>query len=405
MPQFTYKAKDRKGALISGQLEADNRLAVTGRLQAMGYYPLDIQALEAGGGALASLGKRGRRIKHSDMAAFYRQMSDLIGAGVPLVKALGIVKNQAPNPSLTALLAQVMNDVQEGDTFAAALEKHAEVFSKLNVALVRAGEAGGLLDQTLSRIADYSETQEELRAKIKSALAYPMIMVVVGISAVAILLMFVMPKVMTIFDELGQTLPMITESLLLLVRLLDTYKFLILGGLALGIIGVRKFIATEAGGRKFHQLLLRLPLMGPLLLKREMAAFARTLGSLLRNGVPILNALGIAAEVTSLRPIREEIAKIPESITQGAGIAHSLRGSPMFPSVVVNMVAVGEETGHLPEVLLRVAHSYEVQVERDIKTLTSFIEPVIILALGLVVGYIVFAMLLPIFSIDPTQGL
>lgn len=409
MPQFTYKAKDRKGALINGQLEAETRSAAGARLQSMGYFPVAINeagSSENGTGALGAFGRaRAKRIRHSDLADFYRQMADLIGAGVPLVKALGIVKNQTPNPALTAVLAQVVSDVQEGDTFAAALDKHQKHFNKLNVALVRAGEAGGLLDETLQRIADYSETQEELRAKIRAALAYPMIMVGVGTVAVGILLTVVMPKVLTIFTELDQEIPWMTNSLLLFVTFLSNFKYYLIVAIAVAAGSFYRFVHTETGAYKFHRFLISLPKLGTLIIKREVAAFARTLGSLLRNGVPILNSLSIAAEVTTIRPIRQEIEKIPDSITQGSGIANALRGSALFPPLVVNMVAVGEETGHLPEVLLRVAGSYETQVDRDIKTLTSFIEPLIILVLGIVVGYIVFSMLLPIFSIDPTKGL
>jgi type II secretory pathway component PulF len=331
-------------------------------------------------------------------------MSDLIGAGVPLVKAIGIIKNQTTNPTLTALLGQVNSDVQGGDTFASALEKHPLVFNKLNVALVRAGEAGGLLDQTLGRIADFAEAQDELRAKIKSALAYPMIMVFVGASAVAVLLTFVMPKVLVIFKDLNQTLPGMTQLLIAVSNFLQNYWYLLFIGGAVAWFLFKRYVATDHGCYQYHMFLLKLPKLGDLILKREIAGFTRTLGSLLRNGVPILNALSISAEVMTIRPIRDQIEKIPESITQGQGMAPSLRVSPLFPSVVVNMVAIGEETGHLPDILLRVAQSYETQVEREVKTLTSFIEPVIILALGLVVGFIVIAMLLPIFSLDPTAG-
>lgn len=408
MPQFSYKAKDRKGQIINGQLEAETRQAAGARLQSMGYFPVDIREVDAAdaGGAFAALtGGHARRIRNSDLADLYRQMSDLIGAGVPLVKALSIVKNQTPNPALAAILAQVVNDVQEGETFAGALEKHPKQFNKLNVALVRAGEAGGLLDQTLARVADYSESQEELRSKIRSAMAYPMIMVSVGAIAVTVLLTYVMPRVITIFEQLEQDLPFITSSLLWLVEFVGAYKYILLGTIAITAAVMFKLLKTDQGSYKFHQLLLKLPKVGMLITKREVAAFARTLGSLLHNGVPILSSLSIAAEVATIRPIREEIEKIPDSITQGSGIATSLRGSTLFPPLVVNMVAVGEETGHLPDVLLRVAASYENQVDRDVKTLTSFIEPVIILGLGLIVGYIVFAMLLPIFSIDPTKGM
>jgi type II secretion system protein F len=407
MPQFTYKAKDRKGELISGALEAESRAAVSARLQAMGYFPLDIQGGEdKSTGALAQLTKkRGPRIKSPDLTSFYRQMSDLIGAGVPLVKALSIVKAQTPNPTLAAMLGTVNADVQGGDTFAVALGKHPLVFSKLNIALVRAGEAGGLLDQTLGRIAEYSESQDELKGKIRAAMAYPMIMVFVGATAVIVLLTYVMPKVLEIFKDLNQAMPAMTMWLINVSEFLKGYWWALIASVFAAVVLFRRWVATDAGARAYHTLLLKLPMFGDLLLKREIANFARTLGALLRNGVPILNALSISAEVMTMRPIREEIEKIPEGITQGAGMAPTLRASPLFPPVVVNMVAIGEETGHLPDVLLRVAGSYERVVDQSIKTLTSFIEPLIILAMGLVVGFIVIAMLLPIFSIDPSQGM
>lgn len=412
MPLYTYKAKDRKGAVISGSLEAESRTAVNTRLQAMGYFTVSIQGgpettttVSKGGKVTKVAVRRSVRIKAEDQASFYRQMSDLIGAGVPLVKALNIVKGQTPNPRLMEILSQVSADVQGGDTFASALEKHTSVFNKLTVALVRAGETGGMLDQTLSRIADFAENQDELRSKIKSAMAYPVIMMIFGSVVIFVLLTFVMPKILDIFKELGQELPLPTKILIAVSGFLRVYWVFMGAGIAGAVFLFRRFIRSESGAFRYHTILLQIPKFGELILKREIAAFTRTLGALLGNGVPILNAIAIAAEVMTIRPIRNEIVKIPEGITQGAGIAPTLRASSLFPPVVVNMVAIGEETGHLPEVLLRVADSYESQVERAIKTLTSFIEPVIIMLMGIVVGAIVISLLLPIFSLDPTQGM
>lgn len=407
MPMFTYKAKDRSGTAVSGTLEAESRVAVSTRLQAMGLFPVDIRSeAEAGGGKLARIsGGRKARIKSIDLMNFYQQMSDLIGAGVPLVKALSVVKNQTQNPAMAAVLTQVSSDVQEGATFAKALERHGRYFSNLTVALVRAGEAGGLLDQTLRRVAEYAEAEEELRSKIKAALAYPIIMIVLGVAAIGVLLGFVMPKVMVVFDELNQTMPAMTRFVQSISNFIAGYFHVIGIALVLGYFLLRRYIHTDKGAHQFHHVLLRIPVLGVLLLKREVAAFTRTLGSLLRNGVPILNAIEISSQVLTMLPIRDDVSSIPESITQGSGIAPALRESKLFPPVVVNMVAIGEETGQLPEVLMRVAQSYESQVERQIKTLTSIIEPLIIVALGVIVGFVVLAMLLPIFSLDPSQGL
>ena len=406
MPSYTYRAKDQKGQSINGTLEAESRGAVNARLQAMGYFPFDIQGGdETDGGTLKSLNlKRGARVRNDDLTIFYRQMSDLIGAGVPLVKSIGIIKSQTENSHLAEILSQVNADVQGGDTFASALEKHDRIFSKLTVALVRAGEAGGLLDETMNRIADYSESQEEVRSKIKSALAYPIIMVVVGMLAIIVLLTFVMPKVLAIFDELNQQLPFLTQVLIDVSGFLQKYGIFLMVGLIGLFIGFKQYIKTDHGAMKFHGLLLRIPKFGSLILKKEVGAFARTLGSLLQNGVPILDALDISAEVMTLMPIRSELHSIPESITQGAGMSPALRQSRLFPSVVVNMVAIGEETGHLPEVLARVANSYETQVDRDLKMLTSIIEPLVMVILGVVVLIIVLAMLLPIFTMDPSAA-
>jgi type II secretory pathway component PulF len=402
---FAYKAKDRAGAGVAGTIEAESRSAVAMRLQAMGLFPVDIQGQQAADGSLGWLGQLGRaRVRSMDLTNFYMQMSDLIGAGVPLVKALSIVKNQTPNPALTQILAQVNADVQEGATFAKALERHPKQFNNLTVALVRAGEAGGLLDQSLLRVSEYAEAEDELKSKVKAAMVYPAFMLVLGTIAI-IVLMSLLPKIMVVFDEMHQTLPAITRIVQKVSYFMANYWPVMGATLVAGFFLARRYVRTDRGAMQFHRFLLKVPALGQLLLKREVAAFTRTLGSLLRNGVPILSAIDISSEVLGMRPIRDDVKKIPDSVTQGTGVAAALRESEMFPSVVVNMVAVGEETGQLPEVLLRVAHSYETQVDREVKTLTSILEPTIIVCLGVVVAIVVMAMLLPIMTIDPSKGL
>ncbi len=410
MPYFTYKARDAQGKLISGTLESDSRSSVVARLQVMGYFPVDIRGGEAtstGARPAASrwLGRipfgRGR-VRSGDLTMFYRQMSDLVGAGVPLVKALGIVKEQSPSPALRGLLSQVDQDVQSGDTFARALARHPGTFNRLATAMIHAGEAGGLLEETLGRLADFAEMEEELRGRVKSALAYPLIMSAAGLLAVIVLITFVIPRIVSIFRDLNQTLPVTTQLLIAVSEFLGAYWYLLAGGLALALGGARRYVRSSAGALHYARLQLKLPVLGEVILKRDVARFARTLGSLLKNGVPILSALEIANEVLTNALIRADTEKIPDGITQGVGVARSLKGSAFFPPVVVNMIAIGEETGNLPGVLLKVASTYEGQVDRSIKTLTSILEPLIILIMGLVVGFIVISMLLPIFSLDPT---
>lgn len=410
MPYFTYKAKDSKGELINGTLEADSQSTVISRLQTMGYFPLEIvgapedEEPKALGERFRRLVRTSGKIKTNDLTIFYRQMSDLVSAGVPLVKSLGIVKTQSDNDALRRLLSKVDQDVQGGDTFARALGRHPQAFDKLSVAMVRAGEAGGLLEETLDRLADFAEQEEEVRGRVRSALAYPVIMIIAGGLAVGVLVTFVIPRIVTIFEDLQQTLPLMTQILIGVTDFLSTFWLLVLGAGFAAAALARRYVSTEAGRIVFHRALLKIPVLGEVILKREIARFTRTLGSLVRNGVPILNALDIASEVLTNVIIREEIARIPEGITQGAGMAGTLRGSQFFPPVVINMIAIGEETGNLHSVLLKVASSYEVQVDRSVKTLTSIIEPLIILVMGLLVGFIVISMLLPIFELDPTKG-
>jgi len=404
MPNFTYKAKDARGEAIHGSMEAESQAIVINRLQSMGYFPLLVHA-EVTSKRTSALSKflRGR-VRNSDISAFNRQLADLISAGIPLVKALAIIVNQTPNENLREIISTVSADVQGGDTLASALSKHPSVFSKLYCAMVRAGETGGMLDSILERLADFSEMEDEIRNKLKSAMIYPAVMIVAGMTAITILMTVVIPKIMSIFKDMDQALPVPTQILIGIMNFLGNKWYLIIGGALLGCGAIYKFLHTEEGRAFWHRTQLKIPIVGDVILKREIARFARTLGSLLKNGVSILSSLEITREVMSNNLVQEEILKVSEDITQGSGIAAPLKGSKIFPPLVVNMVAIGEETGRLHDVLLRIASSYEIQVERSIKTLTSLIEPMIILFMGLVVMFVVVSMLLPIFTLDPTQG-
>ncbi len=441
MATFTYKAKDKSGSIVEGNMDADGKAAVVSRLQQMGYFPMRIVPAGAAGKAApktsgtsksktaigfgrkkatASSSSRSKAVakptgssgfsgfrkglKAADIASFNRQLADLIGAGIPLVKALGLLGKQTQNEELHGIIMKVLEDVQEGATFADALSKHERVFSKLYVAMVRSGEAGGMLGEVLNRLADLSESEEQLKGKIKSALAYPAVMVLAGSGAVFVMFSFVIPKITGTFEQLNQALPAPTEILIRISEFTQSYWYLVLGGLALLIMGTYQFINTAEGRAMWHRLQLKLPVFGDLIRKREVARFTRTLGSLLRNGVSILTALEIVKEVQENTIFKEEVEAVVEEITQGASMAKPLTGSAVFPPVAINMIAIGEETGRLPDVLLRISDSFEGQVDRSVRALTSLIEPVIIVVMGIVIGFIVIAMLLPIFSLDPTGG-
>lgn len=400
MGTFSYRAKDRKGTPIEGVMDAESAAAATSRLQAMGYFPLEVAEV----GRRASAGLRGLsflgRPRIADVSAMFRQMADLIGSGVQLVRALGVVAEQTPNEQLRAILGEIAQDVSSGDSLAQAMAKHPRVFPRLHCSLVRAGEVGGMLASVLERLADFAEQEEELRSKIWSALAYPLVMVAAGAAAIAVLVTVVIPKITQIFNGMDQALPTMTMILIAVLDFLGAFWWAILAGaVALGL-GLWNVVRTEEGRLRVDQALLHTPLIGTIIVKREVAKFARTLGSLLHNGVTILAALEIVADTIVNRVVRRVVAAMPAEIAQGQRISRTLQGSPVFPPVVVNMIAVGEETGHLDEALLRIADSYERQVERSVMTLTRLIEPLIIVAMALVVGFLVIAMLLPIFSID-----
>ncbi|MBM3333802.1 type II secretion system F family protein, partial [Candidatus Sumerlaeota bacterium] len=292
MPTYAYRAKDTKGEVINGTMEAEAEHVVASRLQTMGYFPLlirhETKTREAVGGLLRSL-RRGR-VRAADLATFNRQMADLLSAGITLVKALTIITSQTTNETLRDLVTQISADVQGGDTLAQAMSKHPQCFSKLYTAMVHAGETGGMLESILSRLADFSETEQELRGKVKAILIYPMIMVAVGTTAVTILMTVVMPRLVRIYSDLNQTLPTITQVLITISTFIGSYWWAILLAIAGLILAGWKFVRTEEGKTLVDTWLLRLPALGSLIQRREIARFARTFGALLRNGVPILPA-------------------------------------------------------------------------------------------------------------------
>ncbi len=402
MPKFTYTAKDTQGKSIDGALEVEDRQAVISRLQSMGYFPVKITDVTPR--EKFSLATIRSRVSTGDMVAFNRQLADLVAAGVPLVKALAIILSQIQAPTLREVVTDISKNVQSGDTLAQALQRHPKVFSPLNVALVRAGESGGMLDDVLQRMADYSESEANLKGKVISSLAYPVVMVAAGSIVIMILLTVVIPKITEVYSDLGQTLPLITRQLIFVTDSLVALRYVLPLMAIVAIFLMRMFLKSTEGRAIFDRVLLKIPVFGTVVHRREIAQFCRTLGNLVKNGVPILKALEITQEVISNVVIREEVAKLPVAISQGGAMAETLAGNPLFPSIMVSMIAVGEETGQLDRVLLRISDTYEAQVDRSLKTLTSMLEPLIIVALGIVVGVIVIAMMLPIMTMDPTGG-
>ncbi len=403
MPIFSYKAKDKEGKFIEGTLEAEHRNAVVNRLQTMGYFPVDIkdQTEEKKHSQPISRAFK-KKISLNDLVNFNRQMADLIGSGVPLVKALNIMNNQITNEHLREIIGNVLQDVQDGDSMSYALSRHPRYFNKLYCSMVRAGERGGFLDMVMERLADLTEKEQEIASKIKATLAYPVIMIFATIIAIIILMTVVVPQIVKVFTQMEQVLPLPTQILINISWAISRYWWLIFAIIGGIVLLVWNFARTEEGKWFMDKTTLRIPLLGAVILKRQIGRFARTLSSLLMNGVPILEALEITKDVSTNKLVSKEIDKIIVEVTQGSSMARIMRTSDLFPAVMVNMIAVGEETARLPEVLGKVATSYETDVDRSIKMLTSLIEPLIILFMGVMVAFIVISMLLPIFTLDPT---
>ena len=324
----------------------------------------------------------------------------MIEAGLPLDRALVILEDLAPNPRLRAIVGDLLKSIRGGNSLAEAMAKHQpRPFSRLAVNMVRAGEKGGVLEPTLKRLAELLEESQAFKETLVSALIYPIMLTLAGTGAVVFLLTFVIPRFVEIFRDLGQSLPLVTQILLSLSTGLQQYWWL----LALGILGivfaVRVWLSTEGGRNQWDRIVLRLPLVGDVILKSETARFTRVLGTLLKSGVPVLTALGVVRELAGNQVLARAIERVSEGVRRGAGIAAPIREAQTFPAMAVHMVRVGEETGRLEDMLLKVASDFESEVRRLVKRLMGLLEPAIILIMGLIVGFIVVALLMAIFSL------
>ena len=402
MPTFTYRAADRRGQTIDGVMEAADVRGVVERLQRDAYFPIKIAPQSERRSAL-SLGLSGlgrRRISHREVLTFMHQLGSLVEAGLPLDRALVILEDLSPNQRLRAITTDILKSVRGGTSLAEAMAKHQpRPFSRLAINMVRAGEKGGVLEATLKRLAELLEETQEFREALVSALIYPALLTTVGAAAVVFLLTFVIPRFVDIFKDLGQSLPLPTQILLAVSGAIQEYWWII-GVLVLAIVlGVRMALSSEAGRWQWDRLVLRLPLLGEVVLKTETARFARVLGTLLKSGVPVLTALGVVRDLSGNQVLGRAIDRIGDGVRRGAGISTPLGESKSFPIMAVHMVRVGEETGRLEEMLLKLATDFEAEVRRLVKRLMGLLEPSIILIMGLVVGFIVVALLMAIFSI------
>lgn len=397
---FAYQVRDREGKLVSGELEAENQSAVASRLREMGYAPVSIEAKAEGGlNTEITIPGFGPKVKLKDLAIFSRQFATMINSGLSLLRALTIIEKQTENERLSEILGVIRADVEAGRSLSDAMADHDE-FPRLFIALVRAGEAAGMLDKVLLRVAENLEKDVALRQTIKSAMTYPVIVFVMAIGLTAAMLIFIVPTFVSLFDQLGGDLPLPTQMLLLASNFITSVLGLVLLVIA-PIVGWQAFKAfrrTDNGRFQLDRLKLRLPVFGPLFHKIAITRFARNLGLLLRAGVPILQALKITGETVDNGVITNAVDDVQDGVRDGEAMATPLADHEIFPPMVVQMIAVGEETGAVDTMLDKIADFYDREVEATTEQLTALMEPVMIAVLGGIVGSMVIALYMPIFE-------
>lgn len=402
MPVFAYRGLTAAGRTVQGVIDADSAKGARLRLRRDGIYPTEIRE-ERGQAPAAASGfalRRGPRISSAELALISRQLGTLIAAGVPVVEALAAVGEQSDKPAVTQVLSHVRDQVTQGTPLATALAEFPTIFPELYVGMVRAGEAAGALDLVLERLATYTEAQTRLSARVRNALAYPVLMTVVSTGIVAFLLGFVVPRVTRIFADQKQTLPFLTRALLGVSNAIASSWWLI----ALLLVGAIAWLMAARRRPQWRlwldRKLLTMPFVGPIVTRIAVARFARTLATLLANGIPLMQSLDVASGVAGNRALAQAIDDARAAIREGQSIAAPLRQSGLIPPLVSHMISVGERSGELEAMLGKVADSYEQEVESTLGTLTAVLEPVTIVVMGAIVLFIVLAILLPIFEIN-----
>jgi type IV pilus assembly protein PilC len=420
MPRYTYVALDVRGQEASGVIEAESQNDAVGQLRQAGYFPKAI-AEEGKGGKAAKAVKAATRqptaakkpitvsipfferktVKGKTLMIFTRQLATLIDAGLPLLRGLTVLAKQEPDPLLRKVIVNLAETVQGGGTFSESLAGHPRIFNKLYVNMVKAGELGGVLELVLLRLAEFQEKAQKIKNKVVSAMFYPIIVLFIAILILGFLLVFIVPKFEAIFADMlgGKPLPALTQFVIGASTMVKSNIFLIIGAV-IGIVFLLNLLGRTTRGRFILDTIkLRAPLFGDLTRKSSISRFSRTLGTLVTSGVPILQALTITRETAGNSVVANAIMKVHDSVKEGESIVHPLEVSGVFPPMVISMIDVGEETGQLPEMLLKIAEVYDDEVDNAVSGLTSLLEPIMIVFLAVVVGTIVIALFLPLISI------
>jgi type IV pilus assembly protein PilC len=420
MSNYSYEAVDAGGLKIEGRLDVMDQNEALRRVKEMGLFPVRIVAmreLRAKQTLVSSKGESGKkqivinipyfsgRVKSSALAVFTRQLATLIEAGMPLLRGLRILREQEENPALGKILDEISEQIEGGGSLSEALAQHPRVFNKLYVNMVKAGELSGALELTLRRLAEFMEKAQKIKGKVKAAMFYPTAVVIMASVILTVLMVYVVPKFQEVFAGLNITLPWLTLFVLSVSKAVQSHVLWVLVAIAALWAALAFAVRTKGGRQVFDQIKLTVPVLGPVFRKLAISRFARTLGTLVSNGVPILQALNIVKETTGNVIVSRVVSTVHESVKEGETMAVPLKASRVFPAMVAGMVDIGEQTGALPDMLMKVADNYDDQVDNAVTSMTSLLEPIMIVFLAVIVGGIVFAMFLPIIKVIGDGGI
>jgi type IV pilus assembly protein PilC len=411
MPRFSYTAVDARGKQATGFVEANDRPDAVAQIRQLGFYPQrldEAKESQTGPTGVKPKGKKkNSKVKMKVLTVFTRQLATLIDAGLPLMRSLKTLSRQERNPIMRATMVNLAESVESGSTFSEALALHPGIFNKLYINMVKAGELGGVLEIVLTRLAEFQEKSQKIKGKVVAAMVYPIVVLVIAALILTGLLIFIVPKFQQIFSEtLGpeHKLPGITLFVIGCSQVLVDQWYLIFGGIAIIVVGYKVFSSTAIGTVILDRIFLHIPVFGDLLSKTAIARFSRTLGTLISSGVPILQALNITRETAGNAVVANAIGKVHDSVKEGESVVGPMESSGVFPPIVTSMVQVGEETGQLPDMLVKVADVYEAEVDNVVTGLTSILEPIMIVMLAVIVGTIVIALFMPMISLIQNVG-
>lgn len=396
MPVFIWKGKNSYGDKRSGQYEAHDETAVYAHLKKLRITPTSVKPKPKD--LLAGISFFQPKVTGREVVIFTRQLSTMIDAGLPLVQSLEILSNQQDNPTFKRVLKEIKADVETGTTFAEAMKRHPQVFDNLFCNMIEAGEIGGILDTILGRLATFMEKAMTLKKKVKGAFTYPVICLGISVIILGVILIFVVPTFEKMFADFGAALPVPTQIVVSMSRFVQSKIVYMIGFAVLATFAFKKYYKTDAGNRRIDALSLKAPVFGDLIRKVAVAKFTRTLGTMIQSGVPILDALKVVGRTAGNRVIETAVFRVAESISEGRSIAEPLEETGVFPSMVVQMISVGESTGALDAMLSKIADFYDEEVDQAVENLTAMIEPFMMVFLGGMVGGLVVAMYLPIFQ-------